>query len=114
MQQLLARQLEVSAHLPRFPPDNNGLDEGEDGNDHDDSNDDEDGDDDDDNASENGTRGGGNDPGARDAALSGGTVPGRQCPYPKCRRKGGFKTKRGLTVHYQTRLSRPAPFSAAG
>lgn len=95
MQQLLARQLEVEAHLPRLNSEDNESDEDEDY--------DEDDDEDNDNydydkrgdlSSSNGALDGRND--ARDQA-------GHQCPYPKCHRKKPFKTKQTLVVHFQKR-----------
>lgn len=90
-QQLLARQLEVEAHLPRLNSEDQESDEDEDY----DEDDDEDNDDGD-LSSSNVALDGRND--AKNQA-------GHQCPYPKCRRKKPFKTKQTLVVHFQKRNS---------
>ncbi|KAI1157443.1 hypothetical protein F5B18DRAFT_180072 [Nemania serpens] len=89
-QQLLARQLEVEAHLPRLNSEDQESDEDEDY----DEDDDEDNDDGD-LSSSNVALDGRND--AKNQA-------GHQCPYPKCRRKKPFKTKQTLVVHFQKHI----------
>lgn len=100
MQHLLARQLEVVAHLPQRHTEDNSTDEEEDGED-DDNDEDDDGSDYDDDDEDDDTGPGG----------VGSSKGGRlyQCPHPKCRRRRRFRTRRTLTVHYQTRISLQFP-----
>ena len=99
MQQLLARQLEVQAHLPQSTEDSDK-----------DSDEDED-DDEDEDCDEDCDEEGDDGEGTRyDARMTddsrGGSHHGRyRCPYSKCRRKTPFRSRRGLNVHYQRRIS---------
>jgi hypothetical protein len=91
MQQLLARQLEVQAHLPPTTEDGESDDD-------DDEDDDEDYEIDDDDCITSYRS-------ASSEGLGGGSGQGRhRCPYPKCSRNTPFKSRRALTVHHQKRM----------
>lgn len=94
-QQLLARLLEVQAHLPQTDTEDSGSDE-----------DDGDEDEDEDEVEDDGNKPNGDSAMGYGVGSSTASRPGRdqirhQCPYPNCCRKTAFKTRRDLAVHYQ-------------
>lgn len=99
MQQLLARQLEVQAHLPQRPDDNDsGEDEDED------VDEDEDEDEDFDNEGGENHDAPGHNAGSSNGLGSVNHQCRHRCPYLNCHRKTPFRSRRALNVHHQRRI----------